>query len=235
MELAFTRTIEYTSTHMKVALVLPTAMGVSSEEGRVLQFVNGFKQIAEIAGKYPVFDVFVVDNTISDISQLDSRVTQIIDTIPNLKEKIFFYDNSYGKKNKGAGLIIAWNKALERISDSYEYVVSFEPRQELEDFSFFERFAESPAVYIRITRKKVKKFRIFPKTVTQMWTGLVVLSLSDMRKYCAQTNLDLFVATRTSIEDDLYRFILKNHISFTEIDRLGILWHDVASKRYLSI
>lgn len=218
---------------MKVALVLPTAMGISKDEERINQFVSGFKQVKELVTKYPQFDVFVTDNTVQDVSALDFRLIEAIELIPTLKGKAFFYSNEYGKRNKGAGLIVGWKGVLGEISDEYEYVISFEPRQKLDNYSFFEAFLEKPGSYFRVIHEKVKKFKIIPIMVHQVLTGLVCFTRSDFEKYSTAIDLENMVAKKISIEDDVYQFLLTNKTEFTTVDKLGVLWHDAANNRHL--
>ncbi len=218
---------------MKTALILPTAMGISKDEERINQFINGFKQVGELVTKHPEFDVFVTDNTISEVSNLDPRLLEAIETIPTLKGKAFFYSNEYGKKNKGAGLIVGWKGALTEISKDYDYVISFEPRQKLDNYSFFEAYLAKPGSYFRVIHEKVKKFKIIPIMVHQVLTGLVCFSREDFEKYCMNTDLENMVAKKISIEDDVYKFLLANKTEFTTVDKLGVLWHDAANNRHL--
>jgi hypothetical protein len=212
---------------MKTALILPTALGISSEEKRIQQFITGFKQAFDLVSKYPMFDVFVVDSTISDITKIDERIIEAIGMIPTLQEKVFFYDNELGKKNKGVGLIVQWKEALTKISKDYEYVISFEPRQELKDFSFFETFIKNPSAYARVTPTRIKKFKMIPVTINQILTGLVCLTRHSMDNYSNGVNLEVMVQRKINIEQDLYNFLTKNSIAFTQVELLGVLWHDM--------
>ena len=219
--------------HMKTALILPTAMGISKDEERINQFINGFKQVTELVTKYPEFDVFVTDNTIADVADLDPRLIEAIDAIPTLKGKAFFYSNEYGKKNKGAGLIVGWKGVLKEISKDYGYVISFEPRQKLDNYYFFEAYVANPGSYFRVIHEKVKRLKIIPIMVHQVLTGLVCFSRNDFETYCMNTDLENMVEKKISIEDDLYQFLLKNKSNFTTVEKLGVLWHDAANNRHL--
>lgn len=220
---------------MKTAIVMPTAFistnpNSNGREERIAQYVAGFKQVADLVAKHPEFDVFFVDSTVEDPSTLDARLMESLNSIPNLKKVHFFYNNDYGKKNKGAGVIVQWRGILPFIGDEYEYVIHFEPRQELENFSFFETFLKSPKRYLKVMKSKVKRLKVIPWTITQMWTGLMSLTKQDYAGYCAQADLDKMVFYRTSLESDLYQYIVRKKLPFQNLDTLGILWDDMAGK-----
>lgn len=223
---------------MKTAIILPTAfcttfnLGLNSEE-RIGQYCKGFEQVAEVVTKFPDFDVYLVDNTVDDPSKVDKRLIEALDKIPTLKGKIFFLDNDYGRRNKGAGLICAWKGFLSRVQTEYEYVVSFEPRQELIDFDFFERFVQHPNSYFRLVRSPVRKFRVFPILLHQVVTGFAILRRKDMEKYSHGVDLDYMTDNKISIEDDLFDFLFKNQISFEAVSRAGIRWHDGYTNTYV--
>lgn len=220
----------------KTAILLPTAIGISigreDNEERISQYINGFEQISSLINKYPQFDVFVVDSTIKDASIIDKRLMESIDKIPNIKGKTFFLNNEFGKKNKGAGLIVQWKEALKNFGEEYEYVISFEPRQKFANFSFLENFASNPFNYCKVVVTPIKKFKIFPMKIEQILTGLIVFKTNNFKKYCEEVNLDLMVKRKINIERDLYLFLINNKIEFKNVESLGVLWHDMANNVY---
>lgn len=225
---------------MKTAIVLPTAFVTTlpdrpNREERIGQYVRGFTQVAELVRKYPQLDVFASDGTIEDVTKIDARLIEALDRIPTLKGKCFFNDNEHGKKNKGAGLIVQLRKALSVMGNSYDYVISFEPRQQLEDYSFFERFIKKPQNYFRVERVMAKKYRLFPFLLIQVMTGLIVMRREELDSYVSTANLDWMVWRRVSIERDLYKFLLKNQIPFEEVDYLNVLWHDSANNKIIRL
>ena len=222
---------------MKTALILPTAFcttfnpGVSSEE-RIEQYVKGFKQIAEVAVKHSDIDVYLVDNTVDDSSKVDMRLIEALDGISTLKDKLFFSDNEYGAKNKGAGLICAWKGFLSRKGEGYDYIISFEPRQELLNYDLFDRFNNHPNSYFRLMRPQARKFRVFPIMLHQVLTGFSIFRKTDLEQYCKQVDLVSMVEQKISIEDDLFDFLFKNQTSFEVVSNAGIRWHDTAQNKY---
>lgn len=222
----------------RTAIFLPTAFVTTSpekadREQRIAQYISGFNQVSEFVSKHDNFDVFIVDSTVENESEIDERLVKAINSIHNLKGKFLFLNNTYGKINKGAGLIVQWKYALSRISDEYEYVIHFEPRQKLTNFSFFERFISNPQNYARSWFPKAKRFRIFPITMRQILTGMVALNKKDMERYCNSVDLDKMVRNRISIEDDIFKFLEENKIKYQNVEKLGISWHDAANDVYM--
>ena len=222
---------------MKTALILPTAFcttftkGPNSEE-RIGQYVKGFEQVAVISGKYKDIDVYLVDNTVDDVSMIDGRLTTALEKIPGYKGAIYFSDNKYGKKNKGAGLICAWKGFLEKTKDDYDYIISFEPRQELLNYDLFDRFMKHQNSYFRLMRPRVKKFRVIPIMLHQVLTGFSIFRREDLKKYTQEVNLEIMTNDKISIEDDLFDFLFRNQIEFEVVRFAGIRWHDAAQNTY---
>ena len=223
---------------MKTALLLPTAFITTSptrpdREERMSQYIGGFERISEFVSTNDQFDVFLVDSTVASEEEIDPRLLQAIKSIKNLKGIFLFLNNEYGKINKGAGLIVQWKYALSNISDDYEYVIHFEPRQQLKDFSFFERFIAKPQNYAKSWFPVVMKFKIFPITLSQILTGIFVLKRKYLERYCNSVDLVKMVRNRVSIEDDIYEFLKNNNIEFCNVEKLGIRWHDSANGVYV--
>lgn len=219
---------------MKIALILPTAFVTTlpdseNREKRISQYVRGIQQVAALVRLHPEFDVFSVDSTIADPAKIDQRLIDALNSISTLKERCFFNDNKLGKKNKGAGLIIQFKKILPLISREYEYLISFEPRQELENYDFFLRFLSRPDSYFRVEEVMVKKYHIFSFLLVQVMTGLFSIRRNDLERYVSQVNLTWMVIRRISIERHVYKFLYRFSIPFQKVERLNILWHDEAN------
>lgn len=220
---------------MKTAIILPVAfystlLSAPNREDRISQYVEGFNQVADLVKQYPHdFDVFVVDSTIEPTSMIDQRLKDAIKKIPNLKESCFFYDNNLGKKNKGVGLIVQWKRILSFIGEEYEYCISFEPRQKLVNFNFFEDFLKKPNNYFLVVRSIEKKYKIFPYALVQFCTGFMAVKRNDLERYVKQTCLFWMTLRRISIERDLYDFFMRVGISYIKLNKLNIIWHDSAT------
>lgn len=224
---------------MRIALILSTGMitppSPSEAEERIKQFQAGFGQVAELVKKYPDFDVFPVDSTLHPGFILDERVQNAINSIPNLQETNFFWDNELGKINKGCGLIIQWRRVLPKIAArNYEYIIHYEPRQFLLDFSFFERFVKKNANYFKATSYRITAstkawpvrfcLKIIPVYRHNFWTGLFSLETALFKDFVTSTDLNRLAKKKVSLEDYMYQKLDKSQIYL--IDRLGLLWHN---------
>ncbi len=226
----------------KTAIVLPTAFittlgSTADHDERIRQYCAGFSRIAEVIQKYPNdFDVFWVDNTIEPEKQYDQRLMSAIKALPNLCGEKTFYDNEYGRVNKGCGVIAAWRGVLPSLAaGGYTYVIHFEPRQEMVDISFFDQFVAAPETYLKVTSVKVKFMRIFSKTLKQFWTGLFSCPVEALREYCEQANLKQLAETRVSLETDLFQYAKKKKWAFKTLANLGLRWHDAFKNEYINI
>lgn len=238
---------------MKTALLLSTAFvttdpGARRREQRVQQYLNGFCQIAELSAKYPGLDVFCVDNTVESTDRLDPRLVAAIDRIPSLKGKYYFLDNEMGRIFKGSGLLIQWAHVLPKLVNEYAHVVHYEPRQELVNWSFFERVEQEPGSYVCFYRDRMKFYGI---TVTQdcAWTGLfsmtteallgyvraddrsVVTGIEQYRKWkllrgLRRRLLPWYAEKKEVIEIDFTNYIRRHRIPVTRVSELGCRWHD---------
>ncbi len=249
---------------MKTALMLSTAFvttrpDIPERERRIRQYVDGFRQVAELSEKYPCFDVFSVDNTVENPAQLDARLTEALDSIPALKGKFHFWDNDTGRINKGSGLIAQWGHALPDLVGKYDYTVHYEPRQQLVNLSFFERMDTHPAAYICAYRDKLKLYGVLPMTLPRFWTGLfsmrtpdlleyvrsadrgVLTTLEDYRKrplfrYARQRLLPGWLAEMSEcIESDLPRYVRRHEIRFVGVAALGTRWHEEATGNWVDM
>jgi len=225
---------------MKTAIILPTAFvtttrGDDNSRLRISQYTEGFKQVVELDKKFPgCFDFFLTDSTLENPSILDPKINNALNQIPNLT-RCYFFDNEAGKKNKGAGLVIQWKKVLSIIGKQYKYVISFEPRQKLENFVFFERFVNNPGNYFRVERVQAKKYRTFPFLLVQIMTGLIALERDMLESYVKKVSIKWMLFRRVSIERDLYKFILNRGIPFKEVEYLNVIWHDSANNKLIRI
>ncbi|MCX6800088.1 MAG: hypothetical protein NT091_03010, partial [Candidatus Falkowbacteria bacterium] len=207
----------------KHLLILDTAFNPGhniSESFRQLrfeQFKNTFEKLSQYLNKNNLFDCILIDNTIKDETELSVDLMECINKINGLK-KIFFKNNELGSKNKGCGVIVAWKELVKRnVFDGHELCVYFEPRQQLSDFSFFDKFLNEPDNYFKVTRARrtanTKNFiirnllKLIPIHYNQVWTGLFSLRCNDFCNYINKANLDHMLKNNTSLEDDMYKKI----------------------------
>lgn len=224
----------------KYVLILGTAFNPSQKQTtsfgqeRVKQYVEGLSKIAELAKRLPVFDFLLVDNTINPEWQMPESISAALSQIPNLKT-VMFDNNELAAKNKGSGVLAAWKKlASQNTLDGYEYCLYFEPRQLLVDFSFFERFVKQPDNYFKLSVYRLTgnsrpwPIRLFLKLVPiyrkQVNNGLFALFKKIFIHYIEGVSPERLAAKQVSLEDDMYAKLKK--IQFTEVKRLGFIWHN---------
>lgn len=219
---------------MRYALLVSTAYvttlpSFSNREARIIQYLQGLAQIKELISLHPEFDVFAVDNTVEHADLLDERLIRAMHDISNFKGSDFFWDNELGKKNKGAGLAIQWKHVFRTLPSEYAYVVHFEPRQKLINFSFFEKFLAQPGNYFRIMKAWVMRGGILPWHVTNIATGMVAAEARVLRDYAEQVSPQKLVTEELSIERDLYTFIRSRNIPYTNVPFLELWWDNIAT------
>ncbi len=190
------------------------ANSVCTGEERILQYSEGFKIFFNFYKNYydRYEDVYIVDNTLKDISHLDKRIKNEIPANVNI---IFTQKNEHGKLNKGAGILENWME-VESLASNYEFVFHFEPRLKLKSTKIFDQFA------------KEKKTTFLSHKIKQFKTGLIIFKMSDFKKYLSQRKTSDLCYPYTSLEDDIYSFFEKDKKNFTLIDKPDILWHDSA-------
>mgnify|MGYP003137585498 FL=1 len=116
------------------------ANSVCTGEERILQYSEGFKIFFNFYKNYydRYEDVYIVDNTLKDISHVDKRIKNEIPANVNI---IFTQKNEHGKLNKGAGILENWME-VESLASNYEFVFHFEPRLKLKSTKIFDQFAK---------------------------------------------------------------------------------------------
>lgn len=250
---------------MKIALLLSTAFGATKSgnpvhDRRVHQYVSGLQQIAELVNSWGCFDVFSVDNTVDSSGAVDSRVMASLNKIVGLKRNYHFLNNDVGKINKGSGLITQWNHVLTDLLGSYEYIVHYEPRQYLIDYSFFERIIIHPDAYFCVYRDH---YRLWPVavdiTLPRFWTGLFSMRTLDLLGYVqagdrrVPTSVQYYrrwryyrslrfrflpgwiSESRECIESDLLRYVRRHNIPIVRLPSLGARWHNEAKDDWVDM
>lgn len=233
---------------MKTAIILDTALVTtqgSNREIRINQYLNGFAQITEIVKKYSdIFDLYFVDNTVENPADLDPSLLIAIGRLPNLKAKELFFDNESGSKNKGCGVIAAWRRILPQIlGQGYEYVIHFEPRQKIQNLSFFEIFLNNPGSYFKTVRRHptasmIDKYirPLFPPyDIREVMTGLFSCPPQVLAQFARTVDITSLVENNRSMEKDFYNFLIAEKVPFTPIQNLGLEWQDPMRNSYVRI
>lgn len=249
---------------MRIAVVLCTAFyntrpGHPWHERRIEQFTNGLRQVAEVVGQYPCFDVFSLDNTVEHPEQIDARIGAALDSIPALKGKYHFWDNQHGQLNQGSGMVAAWSRAVPDLVGSYEYVIHYEPRQQLVNFSFFERMARRPDAYFCVYHD-IRSLWGISMRMARFWTGFFSMRSADLCAYAfaKDRRVPPTIVPRPSwweryrqlrlrclpgwlawldecIEADMVRYVRRHRIPFVPVSDLGTRWHNQASDTWVDM
>ncbi|GEM_PF-3310977 len=238
----------------KTALILSTALVTTrpdfpAHDRRVRQYLNGFEQVAQVCAKYAVFDVYSMDSTVENAAALDPALFEALQRIPGYRGSFHFWDNDLGRINRGWGLMVQWMHALPQIADPYEYILHYEPRQDMLNDSFFARVAAQPGNYCCVMRDHMKLYGI-PMTFEKIWTGCFCLKLRDLRGYCAAEDRRMLPPAKpltslqrgyraardrvvpawvaglfNEIEYDFARYLRRHNVPYERIAHLGVRWH----------
>jgi hypothetical protein len=249
---------------VRIALILNTAF-VSTKpddpahECRLRQYLNGLEQVAEVSAQYPVFDVYSVDNTVEDPADLNVQIVDAFHRIRGFQRSVHFFDNEIEHGNTGVGTMRQWIRMAPELVDRYEFVVHYEPRQHLVNFSFFERMVNQPDTYFCMYRDRVKLYG-FPLTLPRFWTGLFAMKTRDFLGYVRAPDRRMppplkphpwwwahyrrfrwrylpgwAVWVDECVEVDLLRFVRRHRIPFVRVSDLGTLWHQKSKDRMVKM
>ena len=209
---------------MKTLLTMPISSNIQEEnspiplesnKNRKKQHIEGIKQVMKMK---PIFDRFGVhvslcDNTIKPGQKIDKDITDCF------YEGCFLHAidcNNYGKLNKGAGLIETWNHQRHDWSN-YDFIIHYEPRQIIGNYSFFHEFLNSPANMFSIN---------YSTNPPHFNTGIFAIETRILESFINSVDLDKMIKDRVSIEYSLYNFIIRNNIPFKTKEKNGIMSHE---------
>lgn len=186
---------------------------------RIQQYVKGlqkFFEYTDILKKHDI-DIVLVDNNISD-----SFPSEILNVLPPNTNTITFKNNRYGKINKGSGLIEKWLHCKELIKD-YDWLIHFEPRQILLDFSFIETFLKNPCNLF--TWGGI----VGRKDDSHVYTGIFTIKSETLLQYIDTIYLPHF---KECIEYSIFRFLEHD---YTIVPQAKLLWHDTVANKHVLI
>ena len=178
----------------------------SRGDERVQQYINGIEKLFEYDFTNKA-DVLVCDNT---TSHLDKRIIRVLPW----NTEYYTYENNTGGVNTGVGLFDQWKTCLKIIGD-YKWIIHFEPRQMIKEFTFFDSFFRSPR-------------NLFKIHTNDFCTGLFSLDVKIFTEYLQSCTLK----PQESIETSIYKFM--NNYEY-ETEKLNLLWNDVATNRWIDI
>lgn len=153
-------------------------------------------------------DILITDNTCESLPE------EYLTVLPEGTLIRIFNNNTVGCINKGAGLLQKWLYNMDIIK-KYEWIIHFEGRQLLQNYSFFDRFFENPAVYFRYGD---------PCDTTNhshFYTGIFSISSTDLSNFCEYMPINYLIMHRISIEYPIRDYMIsKANI----VDTIGLRW-----------
>jgi hypothetical protein len=186
-------------------------------------------------------DIYLTDNALPSDEQFPEEILNCLP--PNVKVMTFL-NNEYGSRNKGCGLIENWI-FFKDILVNYEWLIHFEPRQELINFDFINNFLSSPRnlFYKNQPQDLCTPFQYRTTTdengidlinndIDEFNTGLFCTKVKHIIDYINQIDLDYFVDNIPSIEIDIYSFYTNQTIEYDTLDKLGLIWHNYGLGRF---
>lgn len=205
----------------RVAIVMSTALvsAIQCEE-RTAQFLYGFQQWLQ---RFPGRHFIWVDNTISSLEGLDERFEDIESRIGS-GNVFFFDDNSLGRVNKGAGLLIQMKTLFSSgILEQFDWILFFEPRQRVVAWTRIDTLLRSPegAFWIESAKKLryVVRGRKFPPN---FYTGIFVLSVPHFKAFVEENSPECLFAGGHSVEKVLYDYVHSAGIPFRKLRSIGV-------------
>lgn len=199
------------------SLIIRTAFNVDGYSNRVFspvtsgpdrkeQYRNGISSILELVDLEKFLRVLLVDNTISDISEISADITELL---PSNWEIVVTKSNDYGRSNKGAGDIETYKK-LELGNYLSGYIFHHEARLLLKNPKLINSFASNPENSICKEIPKPYLLRLISnKTVA---TGHFGIHSNLLSAFVNKVNLPDMVRLNQSIERLLCTFLKQNQV-----------------------
>jgi hypothetical protein len=180
---------------------------------REKEYLFGIRKIYKYISTY---DTYLCDNS----NYLDYN-NNFKNELDNNNIKILSAPNNLGKINKGAGIIESWLYNIEIIK-KYDYIIHFEPRLILLDDNLINYYTNN---FNNIFTSNDNK--------NSFNTGLFCIETKHLLNYIKNIDLNNMVIKYISLEDDLFNYINKNSITYTLHDRMGVIWHDAYTNKYI--
>lgn len=172
------------------------------------QIVDGIRRLCEYNWVSHGCDVLITDNTCPNLP------VDITSVLPSGTIQRCFVDNRFGAINKGAGLIQKWEYNRDILA-GYEWIIHFEGRLLLQNFSYFDRFFADPAPYFVYGSKT-------PGDTSHYFTGVFTAPATDILRFCELHPKEHLIRHSISIEYPIKEFFA---IKARVIDEIGVLWH----------
>lgn len=211
---------------MKYALILNSSIIVKKSffskdkikleygSNRIDSYEKGFKALLE-KDIYKFFDdVILIDNTISEAKHIPKNIFKLL---PSKTILLLRNSNTYGKQNKGAGMLESLHIHQESFL-KYDFIFYFEPRLQLQTTNFILDFTKSNKNMFSIESPKRVK------------TGYFGSKTSDFIDFINSHSVDKLINENLHIEQLMYDYYLEKDTSFT--DEEVTLWKNYLSEIY---
>jgi len=183
---------------------------LETNKKRLIQYTIGINKIVEL-NRLNCFDIYIADNG----ENFESKI-KIPESVIIIKNN----PNIYGKINKGAGIHEIWNNNIDIIR-KYNYIIHFEPRQELIDNSFINNFIQNPRTL----------FTYGGQTNNHFNTGLFSIKTNELISYLKYNHSNVIAQNCLSIEYVLFNYYINNNITYDVIDKMNLKWHDTYAQK----
>ena len=178
----------------------PIAVG----EKRIQDYENGLARLRLVLRGFAKTPIFVVDNTLEDLSQIPLELKSLI---PENWTIVLTHSNKYGKLNKGAGDIETIRCISQKLT-TYNYVVFYETRLILEKSDILAALIKSPRNSIWLENKSFYDF-ILRKKSKSVSTGFYSIKSEMLLAFVDEVDLEVMVNRKESLEDIFFDFLKK--------------------------
>lgn len=201
---------------------------------RVTQYYNGMVSLYEnlqrlSSDQQSKLHILFMDNTCTKEIMITKTkcmydILQKIDELCSLSI-VCVHLNTYGKLNKGAGLVDCWMFTIETLL-KYPHVIHFEPRQQILPESTF--IQDSIVVKDAMTqsRPSLSIFKYATSEQDHYYTGLFLIPSVTLYKFCQEFTCEKLVNEHLSIEYCMKGFITEQNEHHIIIDHLHLLRFD---------
>ena len=181
---------------------------------RITSYEKGFEALSE-KNIYNFFDdVILIDNTTSNEKHIPKKIFKLL---PRKTTFLLRNSNTFGKKNKGAGML----DSLQRHKNSflkYDFIFYLEPRLQVQNTSFIKDFIKS------------NKNRFSIESSKRVKTGYFGSKTEDFIHFINDHSVDKLINDNLHIEQLMYDYYLEKDTVFTD-DKLT-LWKNYLSEIY---
>ena len=192
----------------------PIAVG----EKRIQDYENGLATLKIILRGFAKTPIFVVDNTLEDLSQIPLELKSLI---PENWTIVLTHSNKYGKLNKGAGDVETIRCISQKLT-TYNYVVFYETRLILEKSDTLTSLIQSPRNSIWLENKSFYDF-ILRKKSKSISTGFYSIKSELLLAFVDEVDLERMVDRKESLEDIFFDFLKKE--GSVNVKKWG--WHSL--------